>query len=159
VVSVILRFVIGALDEAGGTCGLRIGALDETGQQKAGDATAGVKRQYIGCAGRVANGINTVLVMAALAVCVTAAAQAHQRTDTQAPPPASPDDLPPADPGLIPLTVAEIKRLFNAATARPRAAWHAARWSRWRRRHQARARWHHKRARLGRQPQFAKVKP
>jgi SRSO17 transposase len=37
-----------------------IGALDETGQQKQGEATAGVKRQYMGCAGRVANGINTV---------------------------------------------------------------------------------------------------
>jgi len=59
-VSVIRQFVIGGLDGAGGTCGLRIGALDETGQQKAGQATAGVKRQYMGCAGRVANGINTV---------------------------------------------------------------------------------------------------
>lgn len=36
------------------------GAVDETGQEKAGAATAGVKRQYMGCAGRVANGINTV---------------------------------------------------------------------------------------------------
>ena len=43
---------------AGG--GLVIGAVDETGQEKAGVATAGVKRQYMGCAGRVANGINTV---------------------------------------------------------------------------------------------------
>jgi SRSO17 transposase len=34
--------------------------LDETGQAKQGSATAGVKRQYMGCAGRVANGINTV---------------------------------------------------------------------------------------------------
>ena len=59
-VSVIRRFVIGGLDAAGGAGGLRIGALDETGQQKAGQATAGVKRQYMGCAGRVANGINTV---------------------------------------------------------------------------------------------------
>ena len=40
--------------------GLVIGAIDETGQEKAGEATAGVKRQYMGCAGRVANGINTV---------------------------------------------------------------------------------------------------
>ena len=40
--------------------GLVIGALDETGQDKQGTATAGVKRQYLGCAGRVANGINTV---------------------------------------------------------------------------------------------------
>jgi hypothetical protein len=39
---------------------LVIGAVDETGQEKAGAATAGVKRQYLGCAGRVANGINTV---------------------------------------------------------------------------------------------------
>ena len=40
--------------------GMVIGAIDETGQEKAGEATAGVKRQYMGCAGRVANGINTV---------------------------------------------------------------------------------------------------
>src|ERR1019366_2451122 len=37
-----------------------VGALDETGQEKQGSGTAGVKRQYMGCAGRVANGINTV---------------------------------------------------------------------------------------------------
>lgn len=37
-----------------------IGALDETGQEKAGAATAGVQRQYLGCAGKVANGISTV---------------------------------------------------------------------------------------------------
>jgi SRSO17 transposase len=30
---------------------LVIGALDETGQQKKGDATAGVKRQHMGYAG------------------------------------------------------------------------------------------------------------
>jgi len=40
---------------------MAVGALDETGQEKQGSATAGVKRQYMGCAGRVANGINTVL--------------------------------------------------------------------------------------------------
>src|ERR1051326_3750950 len=40
--------------------GMVIGAIDETGQEKAGAATAGVKRQYLGCAGKVANGINTV---------------------------------------------------------------------------------------------------
>jgi SRSO17 transposase len=28
------------------------GAIDETGQEKAGEATAGVKRQYLGCAVR-----------------------------------------------------------------------------------------------------------
>jgi DDE superfamily endonuclease len=36
------------------------GALDETGQEKTGTATAGVQRQYPGCAGKVANGISTV---------------------------------------------------------------------------------------------------
>jgi hypothetical protein len=39
---------------------LKILAFDETGQEKAGTATAGVKRQYMGCPGRVANGISTV---------------------------------------------------------------------------------------------------
>ena len=40
--------------------GLRIGAIDETSQVKQGIATAGVKRQYLGCVGKVANGITTV---------------------------------------------------------------------------------------------------
>jgi SRSO17 transposase len=34
--------------------------LDESGQEKAGEHTAGAKRRYMGCAGRVANGINVV---------------------------------------------------------------------------------------------------
>ena len=60
------------------------------------------------------------------------------------------DDKPPADPGLIPLTVHEVKRLLAAALCRPEPPGHAARWLRWRRRHQARSRWFHKRARLAR---------
>ena len=48
---------------------------------------------------------HTVLVMAALAICAVAAAQLRDRTDTQAPPPTPRDQVPPADPGLIPLTV------------------------------------------------------
>lgn len=39
---------------------IRVGALDETGQEKKGERTAGVKRQHMGCADGVANGINTV---------------------------------------------------------------------------------------------------
>jgi SRSO17 transposase len=57
------RFAVAGLAEAarrGGRRGLVIGALDETGQEKSGTATAGVQRQYLGCAGKVANGINTV---------------------------------------------------------------------------------------------------
>jgi len=62
--SVVRRFAVAGLDQAARRSGLRgglvIGALDETGQEKAGTATAGVQRQYLGCAGKVANGINTV---------------------------------------------------------------------------------------------------
>ena len=39
---------------------MTVGALDKTGQEKQGSSTSGVKRQYMSCAGRVANGINTV---------------------------------------------------------------------------------------------------
>jgi len=61
---VVRRFAVAGLEEAarrsGRRRGLVIGALDETGQEKQGASTAGVQRQYLGCAGRVANGINTV---------------------------------------------------------------------------------------------------
>ena len=60
-----------------------------------------------------------VLVMAALAICAITAAQLRDRTDTQAPPPVRPSQTPPPDPGMIPLTVPEIKRLLAAAPARP----------------------------------------
>jgi SRSO17 transposase len=90
-----------------------------------------------------------VLVMAALAICAVAAAQLRERTDNQAPPPAGPVDRPPADPGLIPLSVREVKRLL-ATLRRPQPPAHTARWLQWRRRHQARSRWFHKRARLAR---------
>ena len=88
--------------------------------------------------------------MAALAICAVTAAQLRDRTDTQAAPPASPDAAPPADPGLIPLTVREIRRLLADALSHPKPPGHAARWLEWRRRHQARSRWFHKRARLER---------
>ncbi len=91
-----------------------------------------------------------VLVMAVLAVCAVTAAMPGDRTDTQAPPPARPGDAPPADPGLVPLTVPEVRRLLADALSRPKPPGHAARWLEWRRRHQARSRWFHKRARLAR---------
>ncbi len=89
-----------------------------------------------------------VLVMAALAICAVTAASLKDRTDTQAPPPARPDQPPPADPGMIPLTVPEIKRLLAALLLTPAPPGHAAHWLDWRRRHQARSRWYHQRARL-----------
>ena len=91
-----------------------------------------------------------VLVMAALAICAVTAAQLRGRTDAQAAPPARPDSLPPADPGLAPLTVREVRRLLAAALSRPQPPGHAARWLEWRRRHQARSRWFHQRAHLAR---------
>ena len=61
---VVRRFAVAGLDEAarrtGRRRGLAVGAIDETGQVKAGTRTAGVKRQYLGCVGKVANGINAV---------------------------------------------------------------------------------------------------
>ncbi len=93
---------------------------------------------------------HTVLVMAALAVCAVTAALLRDRTDTQASSPVRPDQAPPADPGMIPLTVPQIKHLLAALAARPRPPGHVIRWDAWTRRHQARARWFHQRARLKR---------
>jgi SRSO17 transposase len=93
---------------------------------------------------------HAVLVMAALAICAVTAARLSDCTNAQAPPPATPDAQPPADPGLIPLTVREVKRLLAAALHRPEPPGHAAHWLEWRRRHQARSRWFHQRARLAR---------
>ena len=90
-----------------------------------------------------------VLSMAALAVVAVTAA--HARTnDGLAPPPTRPHQAPPADPVLIPLTVAEVKRLVNLATRTWHSIEHHLRWHTWRRHHQARARWFHYRARLNR---------
>jgi hypothetical protein len=91
-----------------------------------------------------------VLVMAALAICAVTAALLRTRTDTQAPPPAVPGQPPPADPGMIPVTVPEIRRILAALTARPLPPPHVIHWDAWTRRHQARARWFHQRARLKR---------
>lgn len=90
-----------------------------------------------------------VLTMAALAVCAVTAAQEK----TQAPPailPNRPDEQPPADTGLIALSVAEIKRLFNLLTRQLQPLEHHLHWVIWRRRRQARARWFHHRTRLQR---------
>jgi SRSO17 transposase len=71
--------------------------------------------------------------------------------------PHDPDQTPPADCGTIALTVPEAQRLFHLftmlirglppCTTDTQVAFHL-RWSDWRRRHQARARWHHYRTRL-----------
>lgn len=91
------------------------------------------------------------LTSAALAIHSLTAAAMRSRTNTLPPPPVDPAEAPPANPGLIPLTVAEVKRLFNLLTRTIHDLTHHLRWAWWRRRHQARARWYHHRARLQRQ--------
>ena len=89
------------------------------------------------------------LTMAALAVCAVTAAAAK----TRGPQPILPhrhDQQPPRDPGLIALTVAELKRLFNLVTRTDHDTEHHLHWVVWRQRHQARARWFHHRTRLRR---------
>ena len=93
---------------------------------------------------------HTVLVMAALAICAVTAALLKDRTDTQAPAPVRPGQAPPPDPGMIPLTVPEVRRLIAAAAARPWPPGHIEHWSGWMRIHQARSRWFHQRTRLER---------
>jgi hypothetical protein len=88
--------------------------------------------------------------MAALAVCAVTTAMLKDCTDTQAPPPVRPDQPPPAEPGLIPLTIPEVKRLLAALTTRPLPRLLVIHRDTWTRRHQARSRWFHKRARLAR---------
>jgi SRSO17 transposase len=94
---------------------------------------------------------HTVLVMAALAVCAVTAAHLKDRTDTQAPPPTTPDQPPPPEPGMIPLTVPETQRLLAGALQHPKPPGHDTHWRNWRRRHQARSRWLHQRTRLNRE--------
>ena len=68
--------------------------------------------------------------------------------------PTRPDQPAPTDIGHIRLTLNETLRLIkiaNEGLSKARTAFHL-RWSRWRRRHQAIARWHHYRARLATQP-------
>jgi SRSO17 transposase len=100
---------------------------------------------------------HTVLVMAALAICAVTAALLHDRAGTQVREPIHPDQPPPASPGMIALTIPEIKRLLATASAVTRPPGHAAHWSGWRRRHQARARWYHQRARLARDAEITLV--
>ena len=91
------------------------------------------------------------LAMTALAIAATTAATMRAKTSTLPPPPVTPDQDPPEDPGLIPLTVAEVRRLLLLFTPTQQPRDHRLHWAWWRRRHQARARWYHQRTRLGRE--------
>jgi hypothetical protein len=64
-----------------------------------------------------------VLVMAALAICAVTAVLLKDRTDTRTP--GHPDQAPPAEAGMIPLTLPEISRLLAAHLLRPHPPRHA----------------------------------
>jgi SRSO17 transposase len=53
-----------------------VAVLDETGQEKKGEHTAGVARQYVGCAGQVTNAINIVY-------CTWASSRGHAQVGTR----------------------------------------------------------------------------
>lgn len=54
--SVVVReFVIEHLSDPGAVL-----VLDESGQEKSGEDTVGVKRQYVGCVGKITNAVNVV---------------------------------------------------------------------------------------------------
>jgi hypothetical protein len=110
---------------------------------------------------------HTVLSMCALAILAVAAARPQPAPPTTAGPtpgadqqpaasrdtgilPASADEPPPEDPGLVKVSLPEARHLLRLAatpmTATARQLGYT--WSRWRRRHQARARYHHYQARL-----------
>jgi SRSO17 transposase len=64
--------------------------------------------------------------------------------------PSSAHEPPPEDPGMVKVSVPEARRLLNLASTPMSAAVRQLgyAWSRWRRKHQARARYHHYQARL-----------
>jgi len=109
---------------------------------------------------------HTVLSMCAQALlAIAAATPAPPGPDSSSPPAASQpgawadsgklpatagDGLPGSEPGMVKASVPEARRLARLAaepmTSAARSLGYA--WSRWRRRHQARARWHHYHAQL-----------
>jgi hypothetical protein len=93
--------------------------------------------------------------MAAIAICAVTTALVKDRTGTQSPPPVRPGQSPRPEPGMIPLAIAEIKRLLAVLTTRPLPRWLIIHWDAWTRRHQARSRWSRKRARLARDAEIA----
>jgi SRSO17 transposase len=71
------------VEHLAGDGGLAVLVLDESGDEKTGTATCGVKRQYVGCAGKVANAVNFV-------------------NATYSTPRARADRVPPVHPGRTP---------------------------------------------------------
>jgi len=138
-------FVAEHLDDGTGVAVL---VLDESGDEKTGTATCGVKRQYVGCAGKVANAVNFVN-----ATYSTPRGHALIGSRLYIPAEHLDDEATRTNMGIDlghefktkPQLGAD---LLNLATQVWRSTEHHLYWSWWRRRHQARARWYHHRARL-----------
>jgi hypothetical protein len=88
--------------------------------------------------------------MAALASCAVTAALLKDRTDTQAPLPATPGQAPPQDPRDDPADRTGDQTPVSRSLPAPEPPGHATHWLNWRRRHQARSCWVHQRTRLNR---------
>jgi DDE superfamily endonuclease len=139
--------------------------LDETAELKKGTMTVGVARQHAGITGQVENCqtlVNCAYVTGRGPAPLTPRAEPSPASPGTQPAdwadtgalPASADEQPPAEIGMIKVSVPEARRLLRLATT-PMAA--AARqlgytWSAWRRKHQARARFHHYQTRLRASP-------
>jgi SRSO17 transposase len=100
----------------------------------------------------------TIIVIVVLGIFAVTAAEMRRKTDTLAPPPTSDREPRPTGFGLIPLTVGEIKTVYNGFHDTKESRAQVLHWSWWRRRHQAEARWYHIRTRLGRPVEFAQLK-
>ncbi|WP_327586826.1 hypothetical protein OHA25_07310 [Nonomuraea sp. NBC_00507] len=150
---------------------MTVGALDESGQERQGTASADAKRQLPDLRAVVAKHCmpkhawtNYCFIPedqpATLSRLITVAGDpaphraghgrpGHLRGKRRSRPTSHRHSSPTihqarptaaAKPGIIPLTVAEIKNLLKSATSRITPLEHIARWPAWRRRHQARAR-------------------
>ncbi|WP_199041579.1 hypothetical protein [Glycomyces salinus] len=82
---------------------------------------------------------HTILTCAALTVGAIVAAAQATRTNYRARPARRPDEGSPTDPGLIPLSVCEARRLWSFRYRPEHHESHRWHWSWWTRRHQARA--------------------
>ena len=86
--------------------------------------------------------------MAALATCAVTAALLKDRTDTQAPPPATRHQAPPENPRDDPADRTGDQTPASRSLPAPEPPGHARHWLHWRRRHQARSYWVHQCTRL-----------
>jgi len=163
---VVRRFAVAGLEEAARRGhrrrGLVIRAIDETGQEKAGERRFRVRQGLLRLGPVLGPPVHRDPPPRRAGHGRPGDLQRHRRAAERphrhpGAAPTRPDQPPPPEPGMIPLTIPEIKRLLAALTTRPWPPAHIIHWDAWTRRHQARSRWFHKRARLTRDAKIAQV--